>query len=197
MRLLNTFLLIWAISVPLNAQEEQEVKLSGSIQSDMLLPQDDEKIRAEKTGDVLTNTYAELMLQSRKVDAGVRLEYLENPLPGFEKEFGGWGLPYFWLKARLGKTELTAGTFYEQFGAGLILRTYEDRSLGIDNSLLGGRVVARPADGITIKAFSGRQRHYWRWNKSLISGADMEVNINEWIKPLRQHGTTLMLGSSW
>ena len=197
MRLLNTFLLMCLISLSLNGQDMQGVKLSGSIQSDVLTPQDDEKIGAEKTGDVLTNTYAELMLQSKKVDAGIRLEYLEHPLPGFEREFEGWGLPHFWLKARLGKTELTAGTFYEQFGSGLILRTYEDRSLGIDNSILGGRIVVRPTEGITIKALSGKQRHYWKWNKSLVSAADMEVNINEWVKPLRQQGTTLMLGASW
>ncbi len=139
-------------------QEQQgqgkNVKITGSIQSDMLVPMRDEAIGAEKTEDFQTNTYADLMLQSKYVDAGLRLEYLDHPLPGFEKDFKGWGLPHFWVKGRYKNTELTLGTFYEQFGLGLILRSYEERSLGIDNSLLGARLVTRPYKGITIKALS-------------------------------------------
>lgn len=49
--------------------------------------------------------------------------------------------------------ELTAGTFYEQFGSGFVLRTYEERSLGIDNSLLGGRLKVNPLPGVFVKAW--------------------------------------------
>ena len=179
------------------AQSQQTMSLTGSIQSDILFPENDERTGAVKTEDLLTNTYADLMFQSSYVDAGVRMEYLEHPLPGFEKDFEGWGVPHFWVKGRLGCAELSAGTFYEQFGSGLILRTYEERSLGIDNSLLGGRLVLKPGKVITLKVLSGKQRHYWKWNKSLISGVDMEVNMDELI-PTMQHGKTkLMLGGSW
>ena len=179
------------------AQEQQKVKVTGSIQSDILIPMRDEAIGAEKTEDFQTNTYADLMLQSKWVDAGVRLEYLDHPLPGFEKDFKGWGVPHFWVKGRYKNTELTVGTFYEQFGLGLILRTYEERSLGIDNSLLGARLVTRPVKGVTVKALAGRQRRYWGWNKGLVSGADAELNINEWISALRDRGTEIMIGGSW
>ena len=180
-----------------HAQEQKGVTLSGSIQSDMLIPQDDEKIGAVKTEDFLTNTYADLQLQSQYVDAGARLEYLEHPLPGFEDDFKGWGVPNFWVKGKLGNQELTLGTFYEQFGSGFILRTYEERSLGIDNSLLGGRLLLKPMDGITVKLLSGRQRRYWSWNKGLVSGADAEVSIDQWIPKMQQSGTRLTFGGSW
>ena len=173
------------------------ITFSGSIQSDMLIPQRDEATGAEKTGNFLTNTYADLMLQSKYVDAGARLEFLEYPLPGFEKDFEGWGVPHFWVKGRVGKFEITGGTFYEQFGSGFILRTYEERSLGIDNSLLGGRVVVKPIKGVTLKALSGVQRRYWSWNKSLVSGADAEIGLEEFIPSLQQAGTNIMLGGSW
>ena len=174
-----------------------QVTLSGSIQSDMLIPQSDEKIGAEKTEDFQTNTYADLLMQSKQVDAGIRLEYLEHPLPGFENDFKGWGLPHFWVKGRLDKAELTLGTFYEQFGSGFILRTYEERSLGIDNSLLGGRIVVKPLQGLTIKALSGKQRRYWKWNKALVSGADAELNMEEMIPTLQQNDLYWMIGASW
>jgi hypothetical protein len=181
----------------LAAQKPQGVTLHGTIQSDVLLPQNDNETGAEKTDDVLTNTYVDLQLQSQYVDAGVRMEYMEHPLPGFEHDFQGWGVPHFWVKGWLGCAELTIGTFYEQFGSGLILRTYEERSLGIDNSLLGGRLVIKPMKGVTLKALSGRQRRYWEWNKSLVSGADVEVALNEWIPSMRQSDTELTLGGSW
>lgn len=177
--------------------EWKGVSFSGSIQSDMLVPHYDSGTGATKTGSFLTNTYAGLQLQSKYVDAGARLEFLEYPLPGFEKDFEGWGVPHFWVKGKLGKVELTAGTFYEQFGSGFILRTYEERSLGIDNSLLGGRVVVRPFKGITLKALTGVQRRYWGWNKSLVSGTDVEISLAEYIPSWQQKDIGITLGGSW
>ena len=197
----RTLLIVFSLTISIlhiGAQEEQKgITLSGSIQSDVLLPQDDEKIGAKKTGDLLTNTYVDLQMQSKHVDAGARLEYLEHPLPGFENDFKGWGIPNLWVKGKLGNNELTLGTFYEQFGSGFILRTYEERSLGIDNSLLGARLQAKPLKGGVLKVLSGKQRHYWKWDGGLVSGADAEVALDEWISKLQQHDTRLTLGASW
>ena len=135
-QLLYILMLCCCLSVFADENQEKKVKITGSIQSDMLVPMSDDAIGAEKTEDFQTNTYGDIMLQSKYVDAGLRFEYLDHPLPGFEKDFKGWGVPNFWVKGRYKWAELTLGTFYEQFGLGLILRTYEERSLGIDNSLL-------------------------------------------------------------
>ena len=171
--------------------------VSGSIQSDMLFPQTDEAIGAVKDGSFNTNTYADILLQSRYVDGGARYEYLDHPLPGFEQDFKGFGLPNAWLKLKVKEHSLTVGTFYEQFGSGFILRSYEERSLGIDNSLLGARLVVKPFKGVTLKALTGKQRRYWQWNESLISGADAELNLDEWIGSMQRRGVRLMLGGSW
>ena len=181
----------------LTAQGQQDVTVSGSVQSDMLLSTQNEENKQNESGDFMTNTYLDVLLQSRHIDAGARMEYMEHPLPGFENDFKGWGLPHFWVKGQFDKVELTAGTFYEQFGSGFILRSYEERSLGIDNSLLGGRLVIKPMNGITLKALSGKQRHYWKWDGGLVSGADAEVSLDEWIPSLQQHDTRLSLGASW
>lgn len=179
------------------APGEKKVTVTGSVHSEILVPQEDEKIGAAKSEDkVLTNTYADVALMSKWVDAGARFEFTQFPLPGFEKDFKGWGLPNFWVKGKLNRVELTLGSTYDQFGSGFIYRTYEQRSLGVDNSLLGARAVWR-ADGFTVKALTGRQRRYWNWNKAWITGADAEVNLEQWAKPLQAHGAHLMLGASW
>ena len=167
-------LMLLGVSISASGQ----VHVSGSIQSDVLLPQKDDKIGAEEYDEfALTNTYADVSLTSKHIDAGARMEFMQYPLPGFEKKFKGWGVPHAYIKGHFEKLELTAGTFYDQFGSGFIFRTYEERSLGIDNALLGGRVVYKPTAQITLKALTGKQRQYWSLADSWISGADAEWNI--------------------
>ena len=133
-------LLIGVSGVSLYAQESDKLRLSGSIQSDMLLAQKDSTTGAEATdGRFLTNTYLDLKLSSRYVEAGARLEYLKHPLPGYESDFKGWGVPYAYLKGRYKNAELTLGSFYEQFGSGFILRSYDYRVY--DSSIALGLVL--------------------------------------------------------
>lgn len=186
-------------NVSLCAQEQSDkLRFSGSIQSDILLPEKDDKTGADTPdGRFLTNTYLDLKATSRYVEAGARLEYLKHPLPGYENDFKGWGVPYAYLKGRYKNAELTLGSFYEQFGSGFILRSYEERSLGVDNSLQGVRLSYRPGAGVAIKALTGRQRRYWNHNKSWMTGADVEWNIDELCKSLQQHNTYVTLGASY
>lgn len=177
---------------------DDEITVSGSIQSDVLFPQSDAKIGApEYSETALTNSFAEVSLTSRHGDAGLRFEYLQHPLPGFDNKYAGYGVPYFYVKGHWQKLEVTLGNYYEQFGSGFILRTYEDRSLGIDNSLRGARVMAKPFSGVTVKALAGQQRAYWEYNDSWIYGADVELALDQWLKPLQNSGTYLTLGASW
>lgn len=150
-----------------NTQESEEEKdkltLHGSLQTDILtLVSEDRKIGTSKYDDkFMTNTYADLWLQSRHFQAGARLEYLEHPLLGYEPEFKGWGIPYFYVKGSTQWGDLTLGDYYEQFGSGLVLRAYEDRSIGIDNSLRGVRATLKPFKGLSLKLLAGQQRYYW------------------------------------
>ena len=196
-KLIQTILLgFFAVST--NAQTDKIV-VTGSVQSDILIPQNDEAIGTEKTDDwALTNTYVDVRLSMENLDAGARFEYLKFPLPGFEKDIKGYGVPHFYVKGQNEYIDLTLGTFYEQFGSGFVLRTYEERSLGIDNALLGARVGIRPMKGVSLKALSGFQRRYWSFNKnSLISGGDIELNLDRWIRALADGNTFVTLGASF
>ena len=184
-----------------NADSDNEWKkwrITGSIQSDVLVPQDDETIGTEKTDNwALTNTYVQLGAINKYIEAGARLEFNEYPLPGFEPDFKGWGVPFYYVKGNFKGFELTGGTFYDQFGSGLIFRTYEERSLGIDNSLLGGRLVVDALKGVRLKALGGKQRRYWDLNDSWVYGADAELSFHDWFPRMQEHNTALTLGASW
>ena len=197
-RINGFFLLLMATLLMAASSAQAQVTLSGSIQSDILIPQDDEKIGTEHYSDwALTNTYVDLKLGSKYVEAGTRFEFLEHPLPGYEKDFKGWGFPHFYVKGHVKHVELTLGDYYEQFGSGFVLRTYEERSLGIDNALRGARLVYNPVNGTSIKALTGKQRRYWHHNDALVSGVDVEVGLEQFIKPLETAGTHISIGGSW
>ena len=192
------------LSASLYAQDEKKVSLTGSIQTDWLAPETDRAIGANKSdysADLLGNTYIDLNLESQYITASLRAETMENPLPGFENAFdtepySGTGIPFFQITGRYKWAELTAGTFYEQFGSGFILRAYEDRNLGTDNALLGGRLVIRPYKGIQFKALGGVQRYHFDYTDSRILGADLELNVEQWFNKLQDNGHYITLGVS-
>lgn len=199
----TTALAIAAISfTAASAQEEEKDKVvvHGSIQSDILVPEVDNKIgTGTYKEDVLTNTYADVSVAYKQFEVGARLEYLDHPLPGFEKDFAGWGVPNIYAKYNSGKgIEVTLGDVYDQFGSGLIFRTYEERSLGIDNAIRGGRISVSAIKGINFKVLGGVQRRYWDWSTdSWMGGADLEVNIDQYMKKLQEKNISWMVGGSY
>lgn len=200
-RILSTAVLALAANAAFafNVGGDNGVAFHGSVQADVLVPEEDEAIGTGSYKDkVLFNTYADLNMISRYVDAGARLEFMKWPLPGYENDFRGWGVPHLYAKGRYAGFELTAGDFYEQFGSGFILRTYEERSLGIDNSLRGGRLKYSGIAGLNITALGGVQRRYWDWSTaSRVYGADVELSFEQFSKALSNAGVAWNVGASY
>lgn len=192
----------------LSAQDGKGVSFHGSFQTEALVPQIDSLIGAtEYAGPFLSNSYLDLSLASKYVTAGARLELMHAPMPGFENAFAGGGLPYIYVTGNYKWFEMTVGNIYDQFGSGLIFRSYEDRPLGIDNSLRGARIVLTPYKGIRFKALGGMQRVYFNYApenyfgfnyaKGAVMGADVEFNIDEWVPAMSDNGYRLLIGGSY
>lgn len=163
---------------PLPDSTRTAITLLGTLQSDVLLPQSDAAIGAPPDKEpVLHNSYLDLRLGSRYVDAGLSYEYLRQPLPGFEASLRGAGIAQAYVEGRYRGMSLTLGSIYEQFGSGFIFRSYADRNLGIDQQLRGARLLFRGGD-VQFKALAGRQRHYWDTNEAFVAGLDGEWSLN-------------------
>ena len=183
-----------------DGEKNDQVVVHGSIQSDILLPQEDQKIgTGTYKDDVLTNTYADLSVAYKQFEVGGRFEFLEHPLPGFENDFKGWGVPHLYAKYNSGKgVEVTLGDVYDQFGSGFIFRAYEERSLGIDNAIRGGRVSINAIKGVRFKALGGVQRRYWDWDTdSWLAGTDLEINLDQYSKKMQENNISWMVGGSY
>lgn len=193
-------LLLAGLAVTTVNAQENKVAVHGSIQSDILIPQEDHKIGTGTYNDWgLTNTYAEVGLTSKHIEAGVRAEYLEHPLPGFDDpRFNGWGVSNIYVKALGNGFDVTVGDFYDQFGSGFVFRTYEERSLGIDNSIRGARLNVSAVKGANLKLLGGVQRCFWDWDTDAwLGGADLELNMEQYFKGLADKNITWMIGGSY
>lgn len=197
--LLAAILATVAVPTLFAADNDRKVSVHGSVQVDALVPEEDAVIGTENYKDkLLGNVYANAGLFSKYVDAGLRVEYLQHPLPGFERDFKGWGVPNFYATGKYKGFQLTAGDFYEQFGSGLILRTYEERSIGVDNSIRGGRLKVDALPGFRFTLLGGVQRRYWEWStRSRVYGAEVEWDMDNHIQALRDRDIFWTWGASW
>jgi hypothetical protein len=196
---LLVFLGMLLCSAPSFAQNfEGAGQIHGNFELNAQLYSDDSTIGAPEVAEkFLMNGYLNLQYINGPFTAGLRYEAYLNPMLGYDPGYAGNGIPYRFASFKKDYLEITVGNFYEQFGNGLILRTYEDKALGIDNSLDGIRIKVNPAPGITIKGVVGNQRYYWAKSKGIVRGIDGEIDLNQAIKGLEMSKTRIILGGSF
>ena len=71
------------------------------------------------------------------------------------------------------------GDIYDQFGSGLIFRTYEDRALGFNNALAGARAYYNFNNMVNVKVVAGLPRLYDVRSKSTVWGGDLSLSFSE------------------
>ncbi|MBQ7735145.1 MAG: hypothetical protein IJT61_04320 [Bacteroidales bacterium] len=153
-----------------------------------------EKVRA--------NTWLNVNYTNGGFTAGVRYEFYSYPLIDFEDiGYKGQGLTNYFLDYKNDFIQVTAGTFYEQFGNGFALRAYEDRQLGIDNSLLGARIRVTPYKGVLLKGVWGLERKNFDFEylkrKDYVRGLDAEISFSDMIPKISEKGFTASIGGSF
>lgn len=172
--------------------------VTGNVQLDGQMSSADSTIGAEDVPEkLLLNARADILYTNGDFSAGLRFEMYQNPLLGFDARYKGQGLANYFVAYNGERLSVTAGNFYEQFGSGMILRAYEDRYLGLDNSLFGLNVQYRPVDGITLKALAGKQRIFWDYGDGLVRGVDAEVNLGSLVKAIGESKFRATLGAGF
>jgi len=187
--------------------QNNQAQVSGSFQADMQTYKNDTIIGAEEAPEkLLLNSYANINYVQGNFSAGLRYEGYFNTLQGYDSKNNGYGIPYKYVNYTLEGIDVTAGNFYEQFGSGLIFRTYEDKNIGYDNAMEGIRLKFSMFKGFYLKGIIGKQRYAFTQdskgfsylnNKGLIRGIDAEMSINEMFKSLNDIKTQLSFGGSF
>jgi hypothetical protein len=183
-------ILVFFISIAIHSQETDEKssfeeiseRLNVSVESNSQWYLNDEKFEdiKEDTERLRANSYLRVDYQiSDRFSSGFQLEsYIPEPLLNysrlFDKEFG---LGTFYLNYNTKKLDVTLGYYYVQFGSGLILRAWEDRALGVNNALRGGKVVYDPTNYLRMTALYGKQRKGFDVSNSDIFGFETQFDI--------------------
>ena len=197
MRVFITFLVL---ALPLLSRA-QEKKIRAIIQSDAQWYLRDEIL--DPSGEfypdekLLGQGFALFTYTDGDFEAGMRYENYQNVMLGFPNGFRGEGITYRYARVKRENWDITVGNFYEQFGSGLIFRSYEERGLGLDNAMDGVRILTKINGGIKIKGVLGRQRKYFAKSDGIVRGVDIEWSANELIPILNKKGIITSFGASF
>lgn len=147
---------------------------------------DDKKIKIDsKEADdrFRTNSYLKVDYDWKNWSFGAQVEgYEPKALLNYSPEYKGFDIGT--LYARYNNRELgldvTAGHFYDQFGSGLLFRSWEDRQLGVNNAILGLNVKYSLLDHIDFTVLGGKQRIGMGFDlaNSFIVGGDVNVDLS-------------------
>ena len=180
------------------AQDNQNGSIQGDFNFSAQSYSEDPAINAQKVDEtMLMNAYSNIRFNKGNFTAGVRFESYLNVLQGFDSRFDGNGIPYRFAQYNVNGLDITVGNFYEQFGNGLIFRSYEEKTLGIDNAMDGVRLKYSPLKGLSLKGFVATQRLFWEQGPGIIRGIDAELNLNDAISSLENSKTNAILGGSF
>ncbi len=208
---IKKFILILAF-VPTLLWAKDTVIVVGGIQHEALVP-----LPTIEKGYYLSNSYLDIGMRwdhntdnqahFQSLEVMTRAELTQWPLLGYDADFGGYGVSHLHVGATFDWGKVTIGDVYGQFGSGMVLRLYEDRALGVDNALRGGKIEVTPYKGIYFTALGGKQRRYWNcytdkawgWNykQDAVLGANLDLGLQEWIPQLQEAGANLSIGGSY
>lgn len=196
-RILPVMPVLIIASITANAQQATP-GLHGNFQTDAQLYKRDSAIGAPDVQEkLLANSFLNLTYASGNFSAGLRYESFLNALQGYDRRYEGNSFLFRYVTYNLEGLEITGGNFYEQFGYGLIFRSYQEWGLGFDNAMDGIRLRYQPVKGINLKAIIGRQRSFMDYGPGLVRGADGDINLNELLPSMSEKKTRLIAGGAF
>ncbi len=170
--------------------------LSGSFESNNQIYRSDNEIGAKAPKDKFgSNNYLKLDYAYGKFKAGIQYEAYFPPLLGYDFNLEDEGIVHRYVTYYDDKFGITVGNFYEQFGSGLLFRSWEDRQLGLNNAIEGVAINFHPTNYINLKAVYGKQRKYFDTGDGKIRGIDGELNVLEGLN--MKINSVLILGGGY
>ena len=192
----NRFLTFLFLISCCNLIAQNNGQITGDFSLNLQSYVEDAAINATAADEVvLNNAFLNLTYSSNNFIIGLRYESYLNALLDYDSEFRGNGVPYRYAGYTIDGLEITAGNFYEQFGSGLIFRSYEEKGLGIDNAMDGIRLKYKLGRGINLKSFIGKSRTFFTYAEGIFRGIDAEIDINETFE--LENATKYILGGSF
>ena len=159
--------------------EKTKGRLTGSFETNSIFYVEDAKSGAITPQDNFgSNNYLKLDYYHGKFSAGIQGEAYMPVLQGYPTDLTKVALTNYYAQWVDDSFSVTAGTFYEQFGSGLLFRAYEDRTLGMNNALTGARFTYNYEDIVALKAIWGMPRLGMKFTDTQVRGGDISFAIS-------------------
>ena len=170
--------LLCAGCLPSALMAQDKGHVTGSLESNSIYYMDDSVIGTPEH-PWGSNNYFKLDYAKGGFTAGMQAEYYPQALAGYSAELKGAGLTGLYAAWNGDWLEATAGSFFEQLGSGLLLRTWEDRELGLNNALMGGRLTFHtPNRGLSVKVLGGLPKYgLWPRKGTAVAGTDLSIDL--------------------
>ena len=160
-------------------RERSEGYVTGAFETNTNVYMTDVKTSASvPDGKFGSNNYLKLDYHNSRFSAGVQLEAYAPVHVGFPNILDKAALTNYYVGWTDDSFSVTAGTFYEQFGSGLLFRSWEDRALGLNNAVMGARVTYNYKDIVAVKALWGMPRFGMKFSDTQVRGADASFAIS-------------------
>ena len=179
-------LLFVGIALTLSASAQKVLgngQVSGSFDSSSVYYTPDKKI-ARPDDHFGSNNYIKVDYANGRFSAGVQMNAYLPALVGYDALADGYKfyLASKYIQWRDKNFDILVGDIFDQYGNGLIFRSFEDRQLGINNSIEGVRVGYNFGRYVAIRGMYGRPRLYTEYSKSWVRGADLSVSLADIMK---------------
>ena len=119
--------------------------------------------------------------------------YQPSPLLNYSTNLKKTNISTFNVRYNNNNLNIQLGNFYEQFGSGMILRSWEDRNLGINNSIRGLNLKYRINNKINFTTLLGNQKKGFKYSKGYIVGFNSEFDFSE----ITENDSILLFGLSY
>ena len=174
----RVLLLLLVLCLPVSLRAQERGSVTGSLESNSIYYLDD-AVLGKPEHPWGSNNYLKLDYALGGFTAGLQAEYYPQALAGYPSELQGAGLTGLYASWTGDWVEATAGSFFEQLGSGLLLRTWEDRELGLNNVLTGGRLSFHtPNRGLSLKLLGGLPKYgLWPTASTVVAGADLSLDL--------------------
>lgn len=158
-------------------------QLTGSLESNSIYYVEDSEVGGEPVNDFGTHNYLKLDFTYGRFSAGVQGDFY-MPLAGYEELTmeNKVMLASKYIQWQSNCFEALVGDVYDQFGSGLVFRSFEDRQLGLNNGIEGARAIVRYNNYFQLKGLFGRPRLGTSYvDHSWVTGADLSLSLADMI----------------
>lgn len=162
-----------------DGKEKSRGYLTGSFENNTIYYLDDSKSNAIAPDDHIgSNNYLKLDYYNGNFAAGMQLEAYLPVLLGYPTNLKKAALTNLYASWADKGFHITAGTFYDQFGSGLLFRSWEDRMLGMNNAIMGARFSYQYKDIVGVKALWGLPRFGMEFTDTQVRGVDLSLSLS-------------------